>query len=329
MLQQTQVQTVIPYYQRFVAAYPDVRTLARADLQEVLKSWEKMGYYARARNLHSAARRLTDESGGAGIPRDYVALRELPGVGDYIAAAVMSIAFGEPRAVVDGNVKRVLARLFEMDSPVNASSSQRLFREHADRLLDHKHPGDYNQALMELGAIVCRPAQPLCDACPVSPFCGAFASGRQHEFPVRAPRKRVPKYHIAVGVIRKDDRILITRRQDDGLLGGLWEFPGGKVRRGERPEDACAREIKEEVNLTVDVTDYLTHVDHAYSHFKIGVLPRRQPQVHSADQGRLTAQLTLKFFYLRVSRVEIQQVVDFPSCLSKPGRAQGEGCTRQ
>ena len=270
MLQQTQVQTVVPYYQRFVAAYPDVCALARADLQEVLKSWEKMGYYARARNLHRAARRLADDTGGR-VPSEYEAFRELPGVGDYIAAAVMSIAFDEPHAVLDGNVKRVLARLFEVDSPVNASTSQKLFREHAGKLLDRTHPGDYNQAMMELGAVVCRPAQPLCDACPVSRFCVAFAAGRQHEFPVRAPRKPVPKYHIAIGVIRKDDRILITRRPEDGLLGGLWEFPGGKVRRGERPEDACTREIKEEVNLTVEVTDYLTHVDHAYSHFKIGV----------------------------------------------------------
>lgn len=270
MLQQTRVQTVLPYFQRFVEKYPDILTLARADLQDVLKSWEKMGYYARARNLHAAARRVAGDLDGR-IPGSYQALRELPGVGDYIAAAVASIAFGEPRAVLDGNVKRVLARVLLLDSPANASASQKGFRERADRLFDPGRPGDYNQAMMELGAVVCRPAKPLCECCPVHRYCAAARAGRQDEFPVRVPRKRVPKYHIAVGVVYRDDRILITRRREAGLLGGLWEFPGGKVREGERPEDACKREIKEEVNLTVDVGDRLAYVDHAYSHFKIGV----------------------------------------------------------
>lgn len=270
MLQQTQVVTVIPYYRRFVAKYPDVQTLAAAPLEEVLKIWERMGYYARARNLHHAARTIAAEMGGE-IPREYSLFRSLPGVGEYIAAAVMSIAHGKPHAVVDGNVRRVFARVFLVDAPTNVSSSARVFKERADALLDRSNPGEFNQAIMELGATVCTPRKPACDGCPVSEYCRAFAARFQSSYPVRAPRRTTPEHHIAVGVVRKDGRILITRRKESGLLGGLWEFPGGKIKRGESPEDACRREISEEVNLSVEVTGFITRVDHAYSHFRVAV----------------------------------------------------------
>lgn len=268
MLQQTQAATVVPYYSRFVARYPDVLTLARAGAQDVLKAWEKMGYYARARNLHAAARHLAETAGGR-VPGDYDAFRALPGVGDYIAAAVMSIAFGAPYPVVDGNVRRVAARLGAIDSPIGGPD--RVFREEAARLFDARHPGDYNQAVMELGAVVCRPRTPRCDVCPVSGACEAFRTARQAEFPVRRARKPLPHYRVAVGVIERGGRVLITRRKDSGLLGGLWEFPGGKIQDGETAEAACRREIAEEVNLTVDVGEHLARVDHAYTHFKIAL----------------------------------------------------------
>ncbi len=270
MLQQTQVQTVIPYFKRFVGKFPDILTLAGADLHDVLKSWEKMGYYARARNLHAAAREL-ERTHGCRVPRDYETFRRLPGVGDYIAAAVMSIAFGTPVAAIDSNVRRVLSRTCLIDAPTNRGSSARVFREHAERLFDTRRPGDYNQAVMEFGATVCRPRRPLCGQCPVTDLCQAFLTGRQSDFPVRKKKPPVPTQHIAVGIVRKGHRILITRRKPEGLLGGLWEFPGGKVRTGERPEAACRREIKEETNLAVQVTGHLTHVDHAYSHLKVGL----------------------------------------------------------
>ena len=269
MLQQTQVATVVPYYESFMAAYPNATALANANLQDVLKRWEGLGYYARARNLHAAARRLTDERGGE-MPRDYDGIRELNGAGDYIAAAVASIAFGERRAVVDGNVKRVLARLCDIEDPVGTAAAARRFREEADRFLDPSRPGDFNQAMMELGARVCRPRAPRCDACPVLTHCAAALSGRQAQLPVRKPKKPVPTYRIAVGVVEREGKLLITRRRDDGLLGGLWEFPGGKIAPGERAEDACVREIREEVGLDVAVTEHLAHVKHAYSHFRIG-----------------------------------------------------------
>jgi A/G-specific adenine glycosylase len=268
MLQQTQVKTAQPYYERFVRRFPTLHTLAGAGLEEVLKRWEGLGYYARARNLHRACAIVRERHSGR-VPDTWAPLRALPGVGDYIAAAVLSIAFNRPHAVVDGNVKRVLARLLTMSAPVNQTASHRMFQEHADRLLDRRRPGDFNQAMMELGALVCTPASPQCARCPLTRFCGAHRSDATARYPRRVASRPVPETQAAVGVVFKNGRVLITRRPAKGLLGGLWEFPGGKLRAGESPAAACVREIKEEVNLEVVVESALAQVRHAYSHFRI------------------------------------------------------------
>ena len=268
MLQQTQVKKVLEYYQKFINRFPDVESLADAPLQDLLKIWEGLGYYARARNLHKAAQVVEQDLKGE-IPADYAAFRKLPGVGEYIAAAVQSIAFNRPYAVVDGNVKRVLARLFLINAPISQSASAKIFQEKADLLLDHNVPGIFNQAMMELGATVCRPQSPTCIVCPVNTGCHAFQSARQEEFPVRRKPKPLPEYHIVAGVIHKGDWILITQRKLEGLLGGLWEFPGGKIHVKEIAEQACVRIIQEETNLLVESVEYLTRVKHAYTHFKI------------------------------------------------------------
>lgn len=268
MLQQTQVNTVIPYYRRFLSKFPTLPHLARADQQQVLKVWEGLGYYARARNLHRAAQIVLDKHGGI-IPSNIVDFMKLPGVGDYIAAAVLSIAFHRPFAVVDGNVKRVLARLFLESAPVNQSSSHRIFKDKAEKMLVRKDPATFNQAVMELGALVCTPRNPDCCNCPIQSLCRAYQSGKVSTYPKRIKKQPVPQYHIAVGVVYKNGRFLITRRKSEGLLGGLWEFPGGKVDQKEAPHASCIREIKEEVNLKVSIDDYLTQVRHAYTHFKI------------------------------------------------------------
>lgn len=268
MLQQTRVATVIPYYTSFLERFPDIGTLASSDQDAVLKAWEGLGYYARARNLHRAASEVMHRHGGE-IPRDAELFRRLPGVGQYICAAVSSIAFDTPLAAVDGNVRRVLARLFAVKAPVNRSSSGREFQQIANVLLDRSNPGDFNQAMMELGATICTPTKPVCGACPVADYCVARDSERVVDFPVREKRKPIPQYHVAVGVIEDGDRVLITQRPQSGLLGGLWEFPGGKVRSGESAEEACRREIAEEVNLTVEVGAFVGRVRHAYTHFKV------------------------------------------------------------
>lgn len=268
MLQQTQVKTVIPYYKKFLAAYPNLNSFADADLQTVLKHWEGLGYYARARNFHRAALKVVEHHKGE-IPRDYNALRKLPGIGDYIASAILSIAFGKPYAVVDGNVKRVLARLSAIDEPVNKSSSHDVFKTHANTLLDTQNSGMFNQAMMELGALICTPKNPGCDICPVKKFCSSFNTGTTDQYPKRIKSPPVPTHHIAVGVVFKNNHVLITQRKPDGLLGSLWEFPGGKVKKNESSEKACIREIKEEVNLVVEVDSFVKQVKHAYTHFKI------------------------------------------------------------
>jgi A/G-specific adenine glycosylase len=268
MLQQTQVKTVIGYYQQFIRRFPTLPALAVADLQEVLKIWEGMGYYARARNLHRAAQALMAEQGGT-VPNDYDAFRRLPGVGDYIAAAVQSIAFGQPHAVVDGNVKRVLARLGCIDTPVNLPAAHKIFKPLAEMLLDRDRPDIFNQALMELGALVCRPETPACTHCPLPADCLAYKAKTTQRYPQREKTKRTPTHPIAVGIVFNGDKVLITRRASEGLLGGLWEFPGGKINSGENASAACKREIKEETGLEIEVVEPLTTIKHAYTHFKI------------------------------------------------------------
>ncbi len=268
MLQQTQVKKVLDYFDAFIRKFPTVSHLANADLHDVLKAWERLGYYARARNLHKAAQILLMENGGK-IPENFAEFRKLPGVGDYIAAAVMSIAFSLPVPVVDGNVKRVVARLFLVDEPVNRPASFNIFHGISKKILDQREAGQFNQAMMELGAVMCRPRNPLCQTCPVSSFCLAFQKGVQQKYPVRLPAKAVPEYQIAVGIVIKDGKLLITRRKEKGLLGGLWEFPGGKIESGESADQACLREIKEEVNLAVEIARPLTRIRHAYTHFRV------------------------------------------------------------
>jgi A/G-specific adenine glycosylase len=267
MLQQTTVKTVVPYYRRFMERFPDLPHLAQADLQDVLKTWEGLGYYARARNLHRAAR-IVQQHGGC-VPTDLNALKQLPGVGDYIAAALSSIAFNQPFPVVDGNVKRVLSRLQLIPSPVNRPTSHKVFSEAASELLDTRQPGTFNQALMELGALICKPRRPACTDCPIRRHCQAYVEGAVASYPKRFKKKPVPLRHISVGVVFNNGKVLITRRKPEGLLGGLWEFPGGRIENQESAQEACIREIREEVGLNVQIDSFLTRVRHAYTHFKI------------------------------------------------------------
>lgn len=280
MLVQTQVATVMDYFNRFIRAFPDIFLLAAADLQNVLKLWEGLGYYSRARNFHKAAKIVVERHGGR-VPEDWASFLALPGVGDYIACAVQSIAFGKPAAVVDGNVKRVLARIFKHPVPVNGSSAHKIFKAIATDLLDREYPGTYNQAVMELGALICRPANPLCSDCPVSPWCLALAGDRVRDFPVKIKKPAVPHHHLAVGVVMKNGKLLIVKRPETGLLGGLWEFPGDRIGPDKAPDEApnaapnaalqsaCVRILKQTAGVTVSVRSHLTRIHHAYTHFKI------------------------------------------------------------
>ncbi len=258
MLQQTRVETVIPYYLRFLKRFPTVRALSQAAQSDVLKLWEGLGYYARARNLHRAAQAMTR------WPKSAEEWSSLPGVGEYTAAAVASITRGEPVAVVDGNVRRVVARILN-----EGRLSPDKLREYLRQSIDPRAPGDFNQGIMELGQVICSPRSPRCAECPVRRHCGAFAAGSIDRVPARDSKKKVPHFEIAIGVCRKRDRILISRRKENGLLGGLWEFPGGKIHVGESAARAVAREFREEVGIDVEVDREFIVVPHRYSHFSV------------------------------------------------------------
>jgi A/G-specific adenine glycosylase len=269
MLQQTRVDQAAPYYERFVDAFPTVEALAAASLDDVLRLWEGLGYYSRARNLHEAARLVVDEFDGA-VPDTMDAIRQLPGVGPYTAAAVLSIAYERPHGVLDGNVIRLLTRVFTIDDEVGATRTRRQLQALADALLDPERPGDFNQAMMELGATLCAPTSPGCLACPVQPVCGAYATGTQEQYPVKKRKPPVPHYDIAVGLVFDElDRVLIQRRPEDKMLGGLWEFPGGKRQDDEPLRETCRRELQEELGIAVEVGPLVQRIKHAYSHFKI------------------------------------------------------------
>ncbi|MDE2855166.1 MAG: A/G-specific adenine glycosylase [Chloroflexota bacterium] len=269
MLQQTQVETVIPYFTRFLQACPTIEALAAAPLDDLLKLWEGLGYYSRARNLHRAARLIVSEHGGV-MPAEVDELLKLPGIGRYTAGAIASIAFGRPAPVLDGNVIRVFARVLDLDEDTNQSATRKKLWRLAERWLPAADCGDYNQALMELGQRVCRPQNPRCSTCPIRAHCRARSAGTQALRPRRSKRAPSPHYDVTAGLIRDErGRLLIAQRPLDGLLGGLWEFPGGKVEEGERLADCLKRELREELAIDVAVGARFAVVDHAFTHFKI------------------------------------------------------------
>lgn len=273
ILQQTRIDQGTPYFLRFANEFPNIESLAAATLDRVLKEWEGLGYYSRARNLHRSARLIVELYDGV-IPADFEQLRSLPGIGDYTAAAILSIAFRKPYAVLDSNVIRILTRLSAFSNEVSSSLTRKTLQVFATDLLDHKAPGRHNESIMDLGALVCRPKNPDCIHCPLNQFCLACKSGhpfgRPMDFPVKKKRARVPHYDIAVGIVlNQNEEFLIQRRAEEGMLGGLWEFPGGKRESGEMLHESCRRELREELGIDVAVGEALPPVNHAYSHFKI------------------------------------------------------------
>jgi len=269
MLQQTQIETVIPYYMRFLKKYPSVNDLADAPIDDILKMWEGLGYYSRARNLHKAAQMVAHEYGGE-FPDTVDSLLQLSGVGRYTAGAIASIAFGLSASVLDGNVIRVFTRLLDMDEDVTQATTKTKLWDLADKWVPDQHAGDYNQALMELGQSICRPKNPTCEDCPIQAHCLAFANGTQSERPVKKKKAPTPHVDVTAGLIRHaDGRLLIAQRPMEGLLGGLWEFPGGKLEDGETLEECLARELQEELAIHVQVNDLFVSVKHAFTHFKI------------------------------------------------------------
>jgi A/G-specific adenine glycosylase len=268
MLQQTQVITVKPYYKRFLKKFPTVKKLANAKLDDVYKLWEGLGYYTRARNLHKASQQIVAEHDG-NLPQTIDALKKLPGIGPYTAGAIASIAFDLDEPVLDGNVVRVLCRLFKIQTNPKETATLKKLWSLARKMTPTGKASFFNQALMDLGATTCTPRKAQCETCPLQTLCQAKKQNLVDQLPLKIKRPPVPHYNIGVAVIWKKGEILIDKRKPDGLLGGLWEFPGGKQKKNEKIQTTITREVKEELNINVTVADHLITVKHAYSHFKI------------------------------------------------------------
>ncbi len=274
MLQQTQLKTVLPYWEKWMETFPTLVDLANADEQEVLLIWQGLGYYLRARRLHQAAIILLDSMGCKqsldphSWPKDLESWLALPGIGRSTAGSIISSAFDSPSSILDGNVKRIFARLIGSSKPLS-KDKERLWNL-SEQFLDRELPRQFNQALMDLGAMVCTSKKPRCEICPFKRNCIAYSSKQPANFPVKDLKKYLPVSVIGIGVVlNADGDVLIDQRLNDGLLGGMWEFPGGKQEIGESIEITIKRELREELAIEVEVQECLIVLDHAYSHMKL------------------------------------------------------------
>ncbi len=293
MLQQTRVEAAAPYYRRFLARWPTLAALAGADDAEVLAAWSGLGYYARCRNLLAAARAALARHGG--LPDSLPALRALPGFGPYTAGAVASIAFAIQAAAVDGNVARVLSRLFLVDGPSQSPKVKSELASLAGRLVDPGRPGDWNQALMELGATLCLPRRPRCAACPLASGCAAHQAGREGEIPAPRVRRRPVRLELALLRVERGGRLLLSRALDDGLFPGMWGLPGTVVPEGEDPAVFLRRRSRVELGFRLEVgeelavvTRLLTHrrlVLHVHAGRLLGPVPRDRDRLRFTSEG--------------------------------------------
>ena len=271
MLQQTRVDQARPYFERFTSSFPTINDLAEASLDDVLLNWEGLGYYSRARNLHKASKQILDEHNGK-LPTDYHELLKLPGIGPYTAAAIASIAFKQPHGVLDGNVIRVLTRLTCNDQETGSAKTKRTLQAQSDYLVSQKNPGDFNQAMMELGATCCTPKKADCLNCPVRSFCCAYKTDSVDLFPVVKKKAPIPHYHLVTGIIKNDKgQLLIQQRDENEMLGGLWEFPGTRIKDDASRESFIKSHFLAEFGLSPTLQSALPAINHAYSHFKITV----------------------------------------------------------
>lgn len=284
MLQQTRVETVIPYFQKWMAAFPTIQSLAAAGEQQVLSLWEGLGYYSRARNLHRAAKIVASQHNGR-LPASAAELQKMPGIGRYTAAAIASMAFGQDIATLDGNLKRVFARLFNLQEPADSPPGEAALWALSEQHLPPGRAGDYNQALMDLGATICLPKKPLCLLCPLGELCQARALGIQEQRPVMKPKAALPHKFKIAAVIVMDGKVLLAKRPDSGLLAGLWEFPA--VELGADSPEALSPALEAEYRLGVRPLARLAEVHHAYTHFRLTEWAYRCELLHLPENERL------------------------------------------
>jgi A/G-specific adenine glycosylase len=308
MLQQTQVVTVIPYYERWIKSFPTVAALAKAPEAKVLKHWEGLGYYSRARNLHKTAKEIHHHLADR-VPDSREEILKLPGIGKYTAGAILSIAFNQDTGVLDGNVKRVLSRLFRLKENGASTTSEKLLWDLADKMPPSGKAGDFNQAIMELGALICLPKNPLCETCPLNKVCQG--RGEAHLFPPPKAKVAVKKIEVSAAVILKNGKTYIQQRLHNGLMGGLWEFPGGKLEKNESPEEALVREIQEELGVHIEVGEKVLTIKHSYTKFRVTLhvflcrLPKGRIRATSCEQWKWVAIQDLDAYPFPAANVKI------------------------
>jgi len=268
MLQQTRVETVLPYYKRWIKTFPTLESLAEASEDQVLSLWEGLGYYSRARNLHLASKIILEKYGGI-LPGDSKSLKMLPGIGRYTAGAVASIAFDENTPIIDGNIRRLFTRFFNISTPLQTSETENHLWELAREYLLQGMAGEFNQALMELGALICLPKNPTCEKCPLDMDCLANQLNLQGSRPVRKVKAPLPHLQVTAAVFQEGNAVFLAKRPPDGLLGGLWEFPGGKQEKNESLPQTLRREIQEELHVPIIVGEPIGVFNHAYTHYKV------------------------------------------------------------
>ena len=267
MLQQTQVKTAKPYYVNWMKKFPTIQDVAMSDIDNILKTWEGLGYYKRAHNIHESSKIILRKFNGK-LPDSYDDLMILKGVGDYTASAILSIAFNKPYPVFDGNINRVISRLYKL------KDSKMILKKSKEKIKDCMqiiNPGDINQSFMDLGREICTSQNPKCESCPINFICKAYNANETNIYPVKSPQIKKPIYDVAVGLIWQNNKILISKRTKDKLLGGLWELPGGKKYKKENLKECLKRELLEELDIKVEINKKIGKIKHLYSHFGINM----------------------------------------------------------
>ncbi len=272
LLQQTRVKQGLPYFHTFIKHFPDIQSLAAADEQQVLTLWSGLGYYNRARNLLKCAKILVHQYHGE-FPLSQKEALQLPGIGPYTTAAILSLAFDQPLAVVDGNVIRVISRLFNVNSDLRLSSSRRKIDTLANQLLNTRHPALHNEAMMELGSLICKPLQPVCTQCPLTPFCEALQQDTVHKIPFKSPPAKKREIANYVIILRHDHHFLLVQRPSEGLLAGMWEFPVLQVQQLNHGISEIERLLQVHWNMQEKITDSGKMLHHIYSHIRLNYRP--------------------------------------------------------
>jgi len=311
MLQQTQVATVIPYYQKFLKSFPTVRHLAKADLSKVLKVWEGLGYYSRARNLHRASQVVLNRFHGI-IPNNLNDLLSLPGIGRSTAGAILSFAFQKEAPILDGNAKRVISRLFAVsDNPAKGKTEDLLWKI-SESLIPKGFSNPFNQALMDLGSMLCTPKEPGCDQCPLHQYCKGYLSGKPESYPPRTVKKRIPHITALSAVIQRDGKVFISQRPPSGLLGGLWEFPNWRIeeKRRLRLRLRLRKYIKKETGLNVEVKEPVGTFHQTYSHFKLTLHTYHCQSRDAKEKGKWVPISKLRLFPMSRIHRRIAQMID-------------------